>query len=306
MPQRMNGGARPVEVDHLSVKLQASFLERVWSRHKTGYVFLAARNPNTKQWVDEAFKVPVDVSAVQAFLADYPDSEFDLYYCPNVFSRPRRLACYALPTPYLWCDIDGADPYKFNPRPAVLIESSPGRYQGIWQLEDPVDPEHAESLSKDLAYRFGGDPTGWSITKYLRVPATTNHKPAYDAPQVTVEEDTDETIAPWTAPEEGARGRTTDLDLDPFAADPAEVARRYRKKMPSMMYWLMTDKSQISPDRSRCVFMIVAALHKAGATKNEIAAVVWRSPYFISKHGQSLRSLNQEVGRILAKLGGAR
>lgn len=306
MPKRMNDGARPVETNDLSVKLQASFLKRVWSRHKSGYVFLAARNPKTNSWVDKAFKVPVDVSAVQAFLTDQPDSEFDIYYCPNVFSKPRRLAFYALPTPFVWCDIDGADPSAFNPRPTLLTSTSPGRHQGLWQLDAPVDPEHAESLSKDLAYRFGGDPTGWSITKYLRVPGTTNHKPAYDRPPVTVEEDTDETIAPWTAPEEGARGCTTDLDLDPFAADPAEVARRYRKKLRSEMYWLMTDKVQMSRDRSRCVFMIVAALHEAGATKDEIAAVVWRSPYFVSKYGQSLRSLNQEVGRILAKLGGVR
>lgn len=290
----------------LSVKRQARFLRRVWELHDAGFVFLASRNPNTDRWIDEAFDVPVNWSDVEAFLTNHSHRTCDLYFCPNAFSRPRRLERYALPTQFLWCDIDGGDPSAFNPRPTILTRTSPGRHQGLWQLEAPIDPQHAAALSKDLAYRFGGDRTGWSVTKYLRVPATTNHKPAYDRPPVTVEEDTGETIAPWTAPEEGARGSTTDLDLDPFAADAKEVAQRYRKKLRSEMYWLMTDKVQFSRDRSRCVFMIVAALHEAGATEGEIAAVVWRSPYFVSKYGLSLRSLNQEVGRILAKLGGAR
>lgn len=306
MPKSMSGGARPAEIDHLSVRRPSRFLKRIWDQHEDGFVFLAARNPNTNRWIDEAFNVPVNWSDVAAFLTDHSHRTYDIYYCPNVFSKPRRLAFYALPTPFVWCDIDGADPSAFNPRPTFLTSTSPGRHQGLWQLDAPINPGQAAALSKDLAYRFGGDPTGWSITKYLRVPGTTNHKPAYDRPPVTVEEDMGETIAPWTVPEEGARGCTTDLDLDPFAADPAEVARRYRKKLRSEMYWLMTDKVQMSRDRSRCIFMIVAALHEAGATKDEIAAVVWRSPYFISKYGQSLRSLNQEVGRILAKLGGVR
>jgi hypothetical protein len=55
--------------------------------------------------------------------------------------------------------------------------------------------------------------------------------------------------------------------------------------------------------------MIVAALHHAGATPDEVAAVVWRSPYFIEKYAHledRLGKLNEEISRILAKIGADR
>jgi hypothetical protein len=52
--------------------------------------------------------------------------------------------------------------------------------------------------------------------------------------------------------------------------------------------------------------MIVQALHAAGATRSEIAAVVWHSPYFRSKHGRRLDRLNAEISRIVSKLEGGR
>ena len=63
---------------------------------------------------------------------------------------------------------------------------------------------------------------------------------------------------------------------------------------------LMTADRMISgPNkRSQMIFMVVAELYDAGATRDEIAAVVWRSPYFVSKHDQSIDRLDSELIRI--------
>jgi hypothetical protein len=46
------------------------------------------------------------------------------------------------------------------------------------------------------------------------------------------------------------------------------------------------------------IFMVVAELYDAGADWDEIAAVLWRSPYFISKQTQSIDRLEAELTRI--------
>jgi len=51
----------------------------------------------------------------------------------------------------------------------------------------------------------------------------------------------------------------------------------------------------LSHDRSVCIYIMIRALHDSGASPDEIAAVVWRSPYF---------RLNAELTRIIAKAGG--
>lgn len=47
---------------------------------------------------------------------------------------------------------------------------------------------------------------------------------------------------------------------------------------------------------------MVAGLHEAGATLDEIASVVWGSPYFRDKYGEDRNALETEVSRIIAKV----
>ena len=48
---------------------------------------------------------------------------------------------------------------------------------------------------------------------------------------------------------------------------------------------------------------MVAGLHEAGATLDEIASVIWSSPYFRDKHGDDLNALETEISRIIARVG---
>ena len=49
---------------------------------------------------------------------------------------------------------------------------------------------------------------------------------------------------------------------------------------------------------------MVAGLHEAGATLDEIASVIWSSPYFRDKYGDDQNALETEVSRIIARVGG--
>ena len=93
--------------------LKQCFVRRIWSRHPSGWSFLAARS-HDGVWIEKGF--PVNSNGIEQFFERYSHRRWDLYYCPNAFSRKRRLGMYALPTPYAHCDIDLGDPAAFDRR----------------------------------------------------------------------------------------------------------------------------------------------------------------------------------------------
>lgn len=48
------------------------------------------------------------------------------YWCPLVFSQPKRRSEYALPTHVLWADLDEADPMKCRLRPSAAWQTTQG------------------------------------------------------------------------------------------------------------------------------------------------------------------------------------
>ena len=180
MSRSMSDDARP---EQWQMKA-ASLIVKLWRKHEEGYVFLANRKPGFKKWKEHSFKLPVSKQKLVDHFREYHRDEYDHYFCPNAFSIAHRLTEHAYATPFSWADIDDADPEKFNPAPGILIRTSPGRYQGIWSHRNAVSASKAAQHSRELAYRFGADKNGWSVTKYLRVPYTINHKREYDKPPV--------------------------------------------------------------------------------------------------------------------------
>lgn len=86
------------------------------------------------------------------------------------------------------------------------------------------------------------------------------------------------------------------------------VYARYRRKLHVRVRFLI-DQEQAAGferDRSKCIYEIVADLHRVRAAPAEIAAILWQNPYFISKHGKNLPKLYAEIRRIIGKLGEAK
>jgi hypothetical protein len=76
-----------------------------------------------------------------------------------------------------------------TPPPNVVLESSPGKFQFIWNV-DGLTQETAEPLLKAIAQQFNTDPAVAEIARVLRVPGLRNHK-YVDAPEVKIVGDTD-------------------------------------------------------------------------------------------------------------------
>lgn len=152
-------------------------LSSVWGTRQ-GYIFIPFKDLN-KRW-HETPGVPYDGNVPS--LEELP-TKADIYFCPVVFSQPKRRKEYALTTNLLWADLDPVHPDKCRVKPSIAWESSPGRYQALWFLSSEIPAEEASSLSKRIAYADGGDKGGWDVTQVLRLPGTHNYK--YDsAPEV--------------------------------------------------------------------------------------------------------------------------
>lgn len=148
-------------------------LATVWGEEQ-GWVFLPQKSLGGR-WVEgEAFGWPNPEHSIPIVGGS------DVYWCPLVFSEPRRKAEFALPTRFLWADLDGANPAKIKLRPSVLWLTSGGdipHYHALWWLDRRMTARLAASLSRRIAYAEpGADRGGWDVTQVLRVPGTLNHK----------------------------------------------------------------------------------------------------------------------------------
>ncbi len=145
-----------------------TFLRRVWGT-QVGYVFLPSK---TDRWQEsDPIKWPSEED-----LAQNLDLNADLYFCPNVFSKPRRLEENATKLRWLYADLDAVDPRKLDLPPTIAIRTSPGRFQGLWEMRKPLSPKTHKDLNRRLTYATGADKGGWHLTKVLRIPGTYNFK----------------------------------------------------------------------------------------------------------------------------------
>lgn len=302
MAKSVTGSARAT----LWHEYAADFVSTVWSYHPRGFGFLAALRVGATRWQQIALSVHSHRAVIERYLIDHPREEFDLYFTPCAFRGRVRKAEFALPSHFAWADIDTADPASFEPEPNVLWRTSPGRYQGLWIFSDRKTPELSEACSKMLAYRHGADRNGWTSTKVLRIPGTFNHKPAYDLPRVRLVYSNWESQRRPVVPATKPRPTVASIELQtlgPEGYDPKAVFEKYRPLLHPRTRALIRSKTASEPDRSKCIFEIIAGLHDAKANPGEIASVIRANAYFIDKHGGNESRLFAELSRVLAKLG---
>lgn len=80
----------------------------------------------------------------------------------------------------LFVDLDGAplDPVlEFEPRPHVVVESSPGKYHAYWLTNgDDVPVDEFGQLQKALAHALGGDTAVHDLPRVMRLPGFAHRK----------------------------------------------------------------------------------------------------------------------------------
>ena len=156
-------------------KKQETFFKLVFGS-TSGLIAIA--HMNTGVMYENYFEYPDELPQMLAHIQRF-SLEYNIYFCPQVLSAKRRTKDNVAVCPTVWADLDECSPEKVLLPPSVTLETSPGRYQALWIMERPVQPEIAEDLSRRIAYTHadeGADKSGWDLTQLLRVPLTKNLK----------------------------------------------------------------------------------------------------------------------------------
>lgn len=261
----------------------------IWA-NQPGKFFSLQTKDGAGRWKDHFFS-PDEFGNIKQFIRDNDDK--DIYFCPHGFNRRSRTKGEAVIPNLLWADLDFADPNGMKPKPTIAIESSPGRYVGIWVLTGPM----TESLNRRLTYFLDADHGGWDLTQALRFPGTKNYK-YKSQPKVRVLWDDGPRYSPKRIermlPEE-------EEERDSEHLSGAEVFEEYQAKLPR---WarreLVAKKITGRADRSEMLWRLENVCVEVGMSLEEAFAVIRRSAWnkFAGRRNEETQ-LKRELQKVV-------
>lgn len=284
------------------------FLQLVWGEGDC-YVDLPSKAGG--HWIPWYAEWPRDRAMVGRRVDSCLEDHEDLYFSAARFvSRGRRIRD-VLPSQWLWADLDSVDPVFLEEdylTPTLAWESSPGRYQCLWRLTKPLDPQIQTKLNRRLSLAIGADRGGWDLTQVLRPVGTRNFK--YDPiADVTLLWHNEELIyepgqvrdAVWRIEEEeaAADGKVRETT----AARQVRVAKERvsRTRIPARARRLLRTPPEmvVVGERSGRLWELERLLADAGLNKDEIFDLVWPTPW--NKHADRRHGGEEQLRREIKK-----
>lgn len=268
-------------------------ITKLW-KNQPGKFFNISTKSGSEKWKDHFFS-PEEFGDIPAFLREHADH--DIYFCPHGFNRRSRSKTEAVIPNLLWADLDFANPndkklFK-GLKPTIAIESSPGRYVGLWVLNEPM----TESLNRRLTYHLDADHGGWDLTQVLRYPGTRNYK-YKSQPFVRLLWD-DGPIYSVKRIEKYLPEEEEDEEGENLSA--AEVFEEYQGKMPKWLRReLMAKKITSRADRSEMLWKLENACVEIGMSLDEAFAVIKNSVWnkFAGRRNED-HQLRRELSKIV-------
>lgn len=268
-------------------------IRTVWAKQPGKYFVLCTKS-QAGTFRTHWFK-PEEFNELKGFIDDNQDK--DVYFCPHGFTRKERKRDYAVPPKLLWADLDTAAPHGMRPKPTIAIESSPGRYVGLWIVDKPV----TDDINRQLTYTVGADKGGWDFTQVLRVPNTYNYKYKSQPKTRLLWDD-----GPIWRLEDIVRylpeHRKTDVDDEVQGADllASDVYSKYEKILPR---WVRKElvSGRVTPGkRSDMIWKLEHALLEVGMTKDEAFVLIKASPWnkFKGRRDEE-KQLQREINKVI-------
>jgi ribosomal protein S25 len=225
-----------------------------------------------------------------------------------LFDAKQRKKEHVEVCPVVWSDLDECKPENLLIQPSITILSSPGRWQGLWRLNEPLEPSEAEAISKRIAYYHadqGADKSGWDLTQLLRIPFTQNYKYGSEVPpMVTIsaisqEELTVESFDIYPISNEYAKEEIPFPTEWPFESA-TDVLQAYKTRIHPNV-WVMF---QTPPpgDWSKALWQMEMMLFESELSREEVFLIVREAACNKYKRdGRSEKLLWRDVCRAAAK-----
>lgn len=277
---------------------QREFLTTIFGDN-SGYLFLSTLDDDGHLTNHKPFKYPENLSTALKYAEMRVDE--DVWFSPMLYSVPRRVAKTVSFTPVVYADTDMFDPRGFLVAPSINVESSPGRVQSYWLLDDVYPTEDVETVARAIAMaharkengkQAGVDPSGWPLGKLMRLPGSTNEKfkvekyraEGYvEAYPVFVRDDSDGSVYsledltaaydPSNLPEVAAHIDNETLPDDlPEAKDVLRRITASRK-----LTELYSNEPRAGQDWSDTLYLFLSECFRAGFTPEEALVAGWHA-----------------------------
>ena len=190
--------------------------------------------------------------------------------------------------------MDEIDPHDVKYKPTIAIESSPGRFVGLWMLDKTMN----EGLNRRLSYAIDADKGGWDLSQVLRIPGTRNYK-YQSTPQVRLLWDDGPTYKvsdlERRLPEDEAGDEEAGEDL-------AAIYKKYDKTMSASTKHELMKGKPTQGKRSEVLWRLVNELVEAGVARDHAFAMLKHSPWnkFAGRHSED-HQLNRELDKVYKK-----
>lgn len=284
------------------------FLFKVWKSHaKPGdYVFMASKQLSTGKWRDHPILWDTDQvsNKIADIMFNHPPKEYCLYFCPLTFSGKLRQRDTVKNTKFLWQDLDYANPKFIDEalKPSISWESSPGRFQGLWELDKVYEGMEVETLNRDLAYHLGADKGGWDLTQVLRIPGTHNNK-YKEKPEVKLVTFNRKIIRKPTDMSAMIKKQTPVYDdntagMKDLSSD--SLIKKHHKKIPRKALTMLLAKHATVGKRSDIIWYLQNELNNAGLNPHEIYSLIKNSVWnkYAGRHDEEER-LTSEIKKVI-------
>jgi len=278
------------------------FLKDIFSKQceKGDYFILSVKGPDIK-WKDVPIKYGSDIDRrLNDFFKRYPPETFDLYWSPMPYSGPKRRLENALDTKFLAQDIDEfADPDTLDPKPSYIWESSPNKYQGLWELDRYIEEPEYTPFNKSLAEHIGCDDC-FDFPHVYRIPGSVNHK-YKNNPPVSMPDHTRSIYKPKDIKKMiGYSERKQDTQTE-HTGDLTERKIYAKYSIPKKVRDLLAIDDLTGIDRSNTIWYIENSLNELGMEPNEIIHLVKNSAFNKYKgRTDEDKRLRKELDKILS------
>lgn len=269
------------------MKETIKFLVQIFSQQceRGDYVILAAKDG--KFWKDVPIKYGKNLSEkLKEFFQAYPPEKYDLYWSPMPYTQPKRQNRFSVDTKFMAQDIDECeDPSSISPKPSYIWESSPNKYQGLWELDRYINEQEYTPLNKALAAHIGCDDC-FDFAHVYRIPGTINHK-YKNLPPVGQVKPTKALYKPRDIRKAVGGVTTTPKKEKAHSASPAAseqdmlAERRIYAKysIPKKVRDTLALQSLNGVDRSSTIWYVEKSLHELGMTPQEIILLIKNSVF---------------------------
>jgi hypothetical protein len=265
--------------------VQREFLESVLPSGTVTIWRRASYGPKAPIDVQKWYSYPEDFEQILSYVEE--NSNWDVYVSPASYTAESRALENVSNVHTLWLDADTFELSGLRVEPTWKVQSSPGRWQAWWVLDEEVSATDAAYIVKKISYahrEFGADVSSWAANKLMRVPGSVNSNHGFPVP-VTADNtgliyslkeladayDDVEVVAP----------RMRHASSDSRVEQPADLPgyMKVLNKLPRELIQTVTAQPKEGMNRSDLRYRMLCDLFRfGGLTYDEILSVAWHAP----------------------------